>query len=170
VLRTEAGTGGNGGLLRPNSGRRLSAAMDVIIYHNPDCGTSRNTLAMIRNAGIEPHVIEYLKTPPARALLVQIISRAGLTPRTLLREKGTPYAELGLGDPALLDDHLLDAMMAHPILINRPLVVTPLGVKLCRPSEAVLDLLPTPQRAAFSKDDGEAVFDAGGYRVARAAS
>ena len=140
--------------------------MDIIIYHNPACGTSRNTLAMIRNAGIEPHVVEYLKTPPARALLVQLIERAGLTPRALLREKGTPYAELGLGDPALTDDDLLDAMMAHPILINRPLVVTPLGVKLCRPSEAVLDLLPTPQRAAFSKEDGELVVDADGQRVA----
>ena len=140
--------------------------MDVIIYHNPACGTSRNTLAMIRNAGIEPHVVEYLKTPPARALLVQLIERAGLSPRALLREKGTPYAELGLGDPSLTDDDLLDAMMAHPILINRPLVVTPLGVKLCRPSEAVLDLLPTPQRAAFTKEDGELVVDAGGQRVA----
>ena len=143
--------------------------MDVIIYHNPACGTSRNTLAMIRNAGIEPHVVEYLKTPPSRALLVQLIDRAGLTPRALLREKGTPYAELGLGDPALTDDHLLEAMMAHPILINRPLVVTPLGVKLCRPSEAVLDLLPTPQRAAFTKEDGELVVDAGGQHVTRPA-
>ena len=139
--------------------------MDVIIYHNPACGTSRNTLAMIRNAGIEPHVVEYLKTPPGRALLVQLIDRAGLTPRALLREKGTPFAELGLGDPAHTDDDLLDAMMAHPILINRPLVVTPLGVKLCRPSEAVLDLLPTPQRAGFIKEDGERVVDAGGQRV-----
>ena len=144
--------------------------MDVIIYHNPACGTSRNALAMIRNAGLEPHVVEYLKTPPARAMLVQLIDRAGLTPRALLREKGTPYAELGLGDPALTDDHLLDAMVAHPILINRPLVVTPLGVKLCRPSETVLDLLPTPQRTAFAKEDGELVVDAGGQLVARPAS
>ncbi len=144
--------------------------MDVIIYHNPECGTSRNTLAMIRNAGVEPHVIEYLKTPPARALLVQLISRAGLTPRALLREKGTPFAELGLSDPALTDDDLLDAMMAHPILINRPLVVTPLGVKLCRPSETVLDLLPTPQREAFFKEDGEAVVDEAGRRLTGAAS
>jgi arsenate reductase len=120
--------------------------IDVIIYHNPACGTSRNTLAMIRNAGIEPHVIEYLKTPPARALLVQLIARAGLTPRALLREKGTPYAELGLGDATLTDDQIIDAMMAHPILINRPLVVTPLGVKLCRPSELVLDIMPSPPR------------------------
>ena len=144
--------------------------MDVVIYHNPACGTSRNTLAMIRNAGLEPHVVEYLKTPPTRAMLVQLIDRAGLTPRALLREKGTPYAELGLGDPALTDDHLLDAMVAHPILINRPLVVTPLGVKLCRPSETVLDLLPTPQRTAFAKEDGELVVDAGGQLVARPAS
>jgi arsenate reductase len=139
--------------------------MDVIIYHNPACGTSRNALAMIRNAGLEPHVVEYLKTPPVRAMLVQLIDRAGLTPRALLREKGTPYADLGLGDPGLTDDHLLDAMVAHPILINRPLVVTPLGVKLCRPSETVLDLLPTPQRTAFAKEDGELVVDAGGQRV-----
>lgn len=144
--------------------------MDVIIYHNPACGTSRNALAMIRNAGLEPHVVEYLKTPPARAMLVQLIDRAGLTPRALLREKGTPYTELGLGDPALTDDHLLDAMVAHPILINRPLVVTPLGVKLCRPSETVLDLLPTPQRTAFAKEDGELVVDAGGQLLARPAS
>ncbi|MBP2511845.1 arsenate reductase (glutaredoxin) [Sphingomonas sp. PvP018] len=141
-------------------------AVDIVIYHNPACGTSRNTLAMIRNAGIEPHVIEYLKTPPSRALLVQLIDRAGMTPRELLREKGTPYAELGLGDEALTDDALVDAMMAHPILINRPLVVAPLGVKLCRPSEAVLDLLPEPQLGAFAKEDGEAVVDASGQRIA----
>lgn len=138
--------------------------MDVVIYHNPDCGTSRNTLAMIRNAGIEPHVIEYLKTPPARALLVQLIERMGITPRDLLREKGTPCAELGLGDPSLSNDALLDAMMAHPILINRPIVVSPKGVRLCRPSEQVLDLLP-PQKAAFSKEDGEQVVDAQGNRT-----
>ena len=139
---------------------------DIIIYHNPECGTSRNTLAMIRNAGIEPHVIEYLKTPPSRALLVELIDRAGITPRDLLREKGTPYAELGLGDTSLSDDALVDAMMAHPILINRPLVVSPLGVKLCRPSEAVLDLLPKPQQGAFAKEDGEQVVDASGQRIA----
>ena len=139
---------------------------DIIIYHNPECGTSRNTLAMIRNAGIEPHVVEYLKTPPARALLVELIDRAGMTPRELLREKGTPYAELGLGDTSLSDDALVDAMMAHPILINRPLVVSPLGVKLCRPSEAVLDLLPSDQLGAFAKEDGEQVIDASGQRVA----
>lgn len=140
--------------------------VDIVIYHNPECGTSRNALAMIRNAGIEPHVVEYLKTPPARALLVKLIDRAGMTPRELLREKGTPYAELGLGDPSLSDDALVDAMVAHPILINRPLVVSPLGVKLCRPSEAVLDLLPSDQLAAFSKEDGEQVIDAFGQRVA----
>ena len=140
-------------------------AVDVVIYHNPACGTSRNTLAMIRNAGIEPHVVEYLKTPPSRALLVELVDRAGLTPRDLLREKGTPYAELGLGDASLSDDALLDAMIAHPVLINRPLVVSPLGVKLCRPSEAVLDLLPEPQRGAFAKEDGEQVVDAAGQRL-----
>ena len=140
---------------------------DVIIYHNPACGTSRNTLALIRNAGIEPHVIEYLRCPPSRALLEQLIARAGLTPRELLREKGTPFAELKLDDPALSDAQLIDAMMAHPILINRPLVVTPNGVRLCRPSEAVLDLLPA-QRGEFRKEDGELVIDAHGRRVAGA--
>lgn len=136
--------------------------IDVVIYHNPECGTSRNTLAMIRNAGIEPHVVEYLKTPPSRALLVQMIARAGLRPRDLLREKGTPYADLGLGDAALDDDALIGAMMAHPILINRPLVVSPFGVRLCRPSEVVLDLLPVPQQGAFAKEDGEVVVAAEG--------
>ena len=130
--------------------------MDAIIYHNSACGTSRNTLAMIRHAGIEPHVIEYLKTPPSRALLQQLAIRMGLSVRELLREKGTPYAELGLDNPDLTDDQLLDAMMAHPILINRPIVVTPKGVKLCRPSEQVLDLLP-PQQGEFVKEDGEHV-------------
>ena len=138
---------------------------DVIIYHNPACGTSRNTLAMIRNAGIEPHVVEYLKTPPARALLIQLIERAGMSARALLREKDTPYAELGLSDGTLSDDALLDAMMAHPVLINRPLVVTPLGVKLCRPSELVLDILPGPQRGTFAKEDGEQVVDEAGRRL-----
>ncbi len=138
---------------------------DIVIYHNTKCGTSRNVLALIRNAGIEPHVIDYLKTPPARALLARLIERAGITPRALLREKGTPYAELGLGDESLSDDALLDAMMAHPILINRPLVVSPLGVKLCRPSETVLDLLPSPQRGAFAKEDGERVVDEHGQRI-----
>ena len=124
--------------------------MNVIIYHNPQCGTSRNTLGLIRNAGIEPHVIEYLKCPPTRTMLVQLIARAGLTARALLREKGTPFSELGLDNPALSDDELLDVMIAHPILINRPIVVTPKGVRLCRPSELVVDLLP-PQRGEFRK-------------------
>ncbi|HEY7842841.1 MAG TPA: arsenate reductase (glutaredoxin) [Bradyrhizobium sp.] len=132
--------------------------MDVIIYHNPDCGTSRNTLAMIRNAGIEPHVVEYLKTPPSRTLLKQLIARMGISVRDLLREKGTPFHEFGLGDAKLSDDQLLDAMMAHPILINRPIVVTPNGVRLCRPSEEAIDLLP-PQRGVFTKEDGERVVD-----------
>ena len=140
---------------------------DIIIYHNPDCGTSRNALAMIRNAGIEPHVVEYLKTPPSRALLEQMIARAGIAPRALLREKGTPFAELGLGDESLDDDALVDAMIAHPILINRPIVVSPLGVKLCRPSEEVLDLIPARQRGGFAKEDGEQVVDDAGNRVGR---
>lgn len=140
--------------------------MDVIIYHNPDCGTSRNVLGLIRNADIEPHIVEYLKTPPSRRLLKQLIARMGISVRALLREKGTPYAELGLGEPSLTDEQLLDAMMAHPILINRPIVVTPLGVKLCRPSETVLDILPATQRGEFRKEDGELVVDAAGHRVA----
>ena len=125
-----------------------ASAMDVIIYHNPECGTSRNALAMIRNAGIEPHVVEYLKTPPSRALLKQLIARMGISVRAALREKGTPFHDLGLGNPDLNDDDLLDAMMAHPILINRPIVVTPKGVRLCLPSELVLDLLPSQPRQA----------------------
>ncbi len=137
----------------------------VTIYHNPDCGTSRNVLGLIRNAGIEPRVIEYLKTPPSRDELAELIRRAGLSVRDVLRQKGTPYDALGLGDPALTDDQLLDAMMAHPILINRPIVVTPLGVRLCRPSETVLDILPAPQRGEFRKEDGEPVVDAGGRRI-----
>lgn len=139
--------------------------VNVVIYHNPECGTSRNVLGLIHNAGIEPHVVEYLKTPPSRALLVELMDRAGITPRELLREKGTPYADLGLGDTSLSDEALVDAMMAHPVLINRPLVVSPIGVKLCRPSEIVLDLLPAPQQAAFSKEDGERVVDASGERA-----
>ena len=137
----------------------------VTIYHNPACGTSRNTLGLIRNAGVEPVVIEYLKTPPSRDELRDLIRRMGVPVRDVLRQKGTPYAELGLDDPELADDALLDAMMAHPILINRPIVVPPLGVRLCRPSEAVLDLLPAPQRGAFTKEDGERVIDAAGQRV-----
>ena len=141
--------------------------MDVVVYHNPACGTSRNTLAMIRNAGIEPHVIEYLQTPPTRALLVALLDRAGLTVRDVLREKGTPYAEMGLGDPALTDAQLLDAIEAHPILLNRPLVISPKGVRLCRPSEAVLDLLPA-QQGEFVTEDGERVVDEHGRRIASA--
>jgi len=131
--------------------------MTVTIYHNPDCGTSRNTLAMIRQSGEEPEVIEYLANPPSRARLRELIAAMGISARDLLREKGTPYAELGLDDPALSDDRLLDAMLAHPILINRPVVVTPLGVRLCRPSEAVLDILPNPDIGIFVKEDGELV-------------
>lgn len=133
--------------------------MDVVIYHNPACGTSRNTLAMIRNAGVEPHVIEYMKTPPSRALLASLIARMGVPARSILREKEAPYADLGLDNPALSDEALIDAMMAHPVLINRPIVVSPLGVRLCRPSEAVLDLIP-PQQAPFRKEDGEIVVTA----------
>lgn len=139
--------------------------MSVTIYHNPACGTSRNTLAMIRNAGIEPTIVEYLVTPPSRDELISLVQRAGLTVRETLREKGTPYAELGLGNVELTDDALLDAMMRHPILINRPCVVTPLGVRLCRPSELVLDILPQPQQGPFTKEDGEVVIDATGQRV-----
>ena len=138
--------------------------MDVIIYHNPNCGTSRNTLALIRNSGAEPHVIEYLKSPPSRAMLKELIARMGISARALLREKGTPYAELGLGDPQLSEEALIEAMLAHPILINRPIVVSPKGVRLCRPSELVLDLLP-PQQGEFFKEDGERVVDELGRRV-----
>lgn len=138
----------------------------VTIYHNPACGTSRNTLGLIRNAGIEPTVVEYLKTPPEREKLVELVREMGIPVRALLRQKGAPYVELGLDDPALTDDRLIDAMMAHPILINRPIVVTPLGVRLCRPSEVVLDILPAPQRGAFTKEDGEQVVDDQGRRLA----
>ena len=138
--------------------------MTVTIWHNPACGTSRNTLSMIRASGEEPVVIEYLKEPPSRERLKELIAAMGITPRDLLREKGTPYAELGLGDPSRSNEALLDAMMAHPILINRPIVVSPKGVRLCRPSEQVLDLLP-PQKSAFSKEDGEQVVDAQGNRT-----
>jgi arsenate reductase len=139
-------------------------SQDVIIYHNPACSTSRNVLAMIRNAGIEPHIVEYLKSPPSRLLLKQLISRMGIPIREVLRQKGTPYAELGLDDPSLTDDQLLDAMVAHPILINRPIVVSPKGVRLCRPAELVLDLLP-PQQGEFFKEDGERVVDPQGRQV-----
>lgn len=140
--------------------------MTVTIYHNPDCGTSRNTLAMIRNAGIEPVVIEYLQHPPSRDTLKAMIADAGLSVRAAIREKGTPFDELGLADPALGDDHLLDMMMTHPILINRPFVVTPMGTRLCRPSEVVLDILPDTHKGAFAKEDGEQVLDAEGKRLA----
>jgi arsenate reductase len=138
---------------------------NITIYHNPACGTSRNTLALIRNSGAEPEVIEYLKTPPTKARLQELLKAMGISARELLREKGTPYAELGLGDAKWSEDELLDRMLQHPILMNRPVVVTPLGARLCRPSEAVLDILPDPQRAAFSKEDGEAVVNAQGQRV-----
>ncbi|MCF6121979.1 arsenate reductase (glutaredoxin) [Mesorhizobium sp. M7A.F.Ca.CA.001.07.2.1] len=139
--------------------------MTVTIYHNPDCGTSRNTLAMIRQSGEEPEVIEYLKTPPSRERLVELIAAMGMMPRQLLREKGTPYAELDLGNPKWTDDEILDFMMAHPILINRPIVVTRLGVVLARPSEAVLDILPNPNIGPFVKEDGEVVVDIKGKRI-----
>lgn len=139
--------------------------MNVTIYHNPQCGTSRNALAMIRNAGIEPTIIEYLKTPPSRQELKNLIRSAGLTVRQAIREKGTPYAELGLDNPSLTDEQLLDAMEAHPILINRPFVVTDKGVRLSRPSEVVLEILPVPQNAPFTKEDGEVVIDSEGKRV-----
>ena len=139
--------------------------MTITIYHNPACGTSRNTLAIIRQSGEEPEVIEYLKTPPSRERLVELLEAMAMTPRALLREKGTPYAELGLGDPKWSDDEILDFMLAHPILINRPIVVSPLGVMLARPSEAVLDILPNPDIGPFTKEDGEVVIDASGKRV-----
>ncbi|MDN7941577.1 arsenate reductase (glutaredoxin) [Burkholderia multivorans] len=139
--------------------------MSVTIYHNPDCGTSRNTLAMIRGAGIEPTVIEYLKTPPTRDKLVELIKQSGLSVREVVRQKGTPYAELGLDNPSITDDQLIDAMLEHPILINRPLVVTDHGVRLCRPSEVVLDILPEARTIPFVKEDGEVVVDEAGNRV-----
>ncbi|MFH6786446.1 MULTISPECIES: arsenate reductase (glutaredoxin) [Methylobacterium] len=145
----------------------MPEAFDVVVYHNPACGTSRNALAMIRKAGVEPHVVEYLKTPPSRSLIKQLLARAGLAVRDVLRETGTPYAELGLDDPALTEDQLLDAIEAHPVLLNRPLVVSPKGVRLCRPSEAVLDLLPA-QQGEFVKEDGERIVDERGRRVATA--
>lgn len=137
----------------------------ITIYHNPACGTSRNTLALIRNSGVEPTVIEYLDTPPDRDALLRLIRDMGVSVRSILREKGTPYAELKLDDPALTDDALIDAMLAHPVLINRPIVVTPSGTRMCRPSEAVLDILTSPQRGTFAKEDGELVIDVNGHRV-----
>lgn len=143
----------------------MSGTDETTIYHNPACGTSRDVLGLVRNAGIEPRVIEYLKTPPDRTTLVDLIRRMGVSVRSVLREKGTPYAELGLGDPSLSDEILIDAMLAHPILINRSIVATPLGVKLCRPSKTVLDILPSPRRGAFAKEDGGPVVDTAGRRV-----
>ena len=137
----------------------------VTIYHNPECGTSRNTVALIRNSGIEPEVILYLQTPPDRATLQQLIQAMGISVRALLRQNVAPYAELGLAEDKFSDEQLLDAMLAHPILINRPIVVTPIGTRLCRPSEVVLDILPQAQRGAFSKEDGEQVVDAQGKRL-----
>ena len=143
--------------------------MAVTIYHNPDCGTSRNTLALLRNSGVEPEVIEYLKTPPSREVLMALIKAMALPVRHVMRRKGTPYDELNdelkLDDASVSDDDLVAAMLKHPILINRPIVVTPLGTKLCRPSELVLDLLSTPQRGAFTKEDGEVVIDTQGKRT-----
>jgi arsenate reductase len=138
---------------------------DITIYHNPACGTSRNTLALIRNSGAEPDVIEYLKTPPGKERLQQLLAAMGIPARELLRQKGTPYEELGLGDPKWTEDELVDFMVQHPILMNRPVVVTPLGAKLCRPSELVLDILPGGQKGAFTKEDGEAVVNAEGQRI-----
>ena len=139
--------------------------MSVTIYHNPACGTSRNTLALIRNAGIEPTVIEYLKTPLDRATLTALVAGMGVPVREVMREKGTPYAELGLADPKWTDEQLIDFMLAHPILINRPIVVTALGTRLCRPSEVVIDILPAGQKGAFTKEDGDVVLDVEGRRV-----
>jgi len=139
--------------------------MNITIFHNPACGTSRNVLAMIRNSGVEPQIVNYLQTPPGREKLVELLAAMGITVRELLRRKGTPYDELTLDDPKWTDDELIDFMVEHPILMNRPIVATPLGTRLCRPSERVLDILPSPQRAAFTKEDGEAVTDAKGRRV-----
>ena len=139
----------------------------ITVFHNPQCGTSRNVLALIRNSGAAPTVIEYLKTPPSRETLQRLIADMGVPVREVLRQKGTPYDELGLGDATLSDDALIDAMLAHPILMNRPIVVTPLGTRLCRPSEVVLDILPAPQRGALAKEDGEPVVNAQGERIAK---
>lgn len=143
----------------------MTDSLAVTIYHNPGCGTSRNTLALLRNAGVEPTIVEYLKTPPDRATLEALVARMGVPVRALLREKGTPYAELGLGEDHWSDAQLLEQITAHPILLNRPIVVTPWGAKLCRPSEQVLDILPVPQHGPFAKEDGELVIDADGRRV-----
>jgi arsenate reductase (glutaredoxin) len=141
------------------------SAVPVTVYHNPGCGTSRNVLALIRNAGIEPTIIQYLKTPPDRETLESLIQRLGIRPRNLLRQKGTPYDELGLGDTHWTDEQLIEQMLAHPVLINRPIVITPWGVKLCRPSEVVLDILPLPQKGPFTKEDGVPLIDSEGKCV-----
>ena len=141
--------------------------MDIVIYHNPACGTSRNALELIRHVGIEPHVVDYLKTPPSRAMVAQLAERTGGSVRALLREKGTPFADLGLENANLTDDQLLDAIEAHTILMNRPIVVSPMGVRLCRPSEVVLDLLHEQNLKPFTKEDGEVVIDDAGQRVRR---
>ena len=146
----------------------MSIFMPITIYHNPNCGTSRNVLALIRNSGVEPEVVEYLKTPPSRDKLLELVAQLGIPVRELLRQKGTPYDELQLDNPTLSNDALIDAMVAHPILMNRPIVVTPLGARLCRPSEAVLDILPQAQQGAFNKEDGEQIVNAQGERVAKA--
>jgi arsenate reductase len=146
----------------------MSIFMPVTIYHNPNCGTSRNVLALIRNSGVEPEVVEYLKTPPSRDKLLELVAQLGIPVRELLRQKGTPYDELQLDNPTLSNDALIDAMVAHPILMNRPIVVTPLGARLCRPSEAVLDILPQAQQGAFNKEDGEQIVNAQGERVDKA--
>jgi arsenate reductase len=145
----------------------MNGSFDVIVYHNPACGTSRNVLGLIRNAGIEPHVVEYLKSPPSRTLLENLLTRAGVGVRDILRKKGTPYAELGLDNLAVSDDVIFEAIAKHPILIERPLVVSPKGVRICRPSERVIDLLP-PQRGEFFKEDGERIVDEKGRPVASA--
>ena len=146
----------------------MSIFMPITIYHNPNCGTSRNVLALIRNSGVEPEVVEYLKTPPGRDKLLELVAQLGIPVRELLRQKGTPYDELQLDNPTLSEDALLDAMVAHPILMNRPIVVTPLGTRLCRPSEAVLDILPQAQQGVFNKEDGEQIVNAQGERVDKA--
>ncbi len=143
----------------------MQKPIDIIIYHNPDCGTSRNTLGLIRNAGVEPHIIEYLKTPPTRILIMQLVARMGVSLRDILREKTPPYQELGLDNASITDEAILDAIEQYPVLINRPIVVTPWGVKLCRPSEAVLDILPLQHSTSFTKEDGEKVIDIDGKRL-----
>lgn len=163
VLAQLIGTLGLGRIVLPQTRRRTQ--MTITIFHNPACGTSRNTLAMIRQSGEEPQIVEYLKTPPSREDLIGLIRAMNITPRDLLRQKGTPYDELGLGDPKWSDDELIDAMLGNPILINRPIVVTPIGAKLCRPSEAVLNILPNPNIGVFTKEDGEIVTDQKGERV-----